>query len=109
MARWASPASQCSPQGNPEFADFYSDIGRPLAAGPGSWPAAKPGHPACTRRPHPRSRLCVGVQGEGAEAALAAGKEVEDDDMHWSVDIMAVRCVEKMLDVLTGGGWWVGG
>ena len=25
--------------------------------------------------------------------------------MHWSVDIMAVRCVEKVLDVLNGGCW----
>jgi len=39
---------------------------------------------------------------------------VEEDALHWSTDIMAVRCVEKMLDVLAGGrqagkcGWWAG-
>lgn len=51
-----------------------------------------------------------------SEAVLAAAADValEEEDMHWSTDIIAVRCVEKMLDVLSGGwaavqlGGWVG-
>jgi len=46
--------------------------------------------------------------------AAAADVALEEEDMHWSTDIIAVRCVEKMLDVLSGGwaavqlGGWVG-
>ena len=37
---------------------------------------------------------------------LAAAPDLEDCDMHWGVDVMAVRCTEKMVDVLSGGWRW---
>lgn len=41
------------------------------------------------------------LEGQGVEAAGSG--ELQDGDMHWTVDIIAARCVEKMLDVLAGG------
>lgn len=40
---------------------------------------------------------------QGADLAAAAAVNLEEEDLHWSADVMAVRCVEKMLDVLAGG------
>ena len=44
-----------------------------------------------------------GGSGGAAAAAAEVEGELEDEAMHWSMDIIAVRCVEKMLDLLAGG------
>ncbi|PRW59252.1 hypothetical protein C2E21_2426 [Chlorella sorokiniana] len=62
------------------------------------------------RLPHTRAEKQAGwehpwlceAQGDQSAAALAGLDRLEDEDMHWSMDIVAVRCAEKLLDVLAG-------
>ncbi len=42
---------------------------------------------------------CCWVQ--GVDLPSAEG-ELDDSEMHWSTDIIAARCAEKLLDVLAG-------
>ncbi|EFN57548.1 hypothetical protein CHLNCDRAFT_143179 [Chlorella variabilis] len=62
------------------------------------------------RRPHTlaekragweRPWLCEAEGAQGVGQGAGAG-ELEDSEMHWSTDIIAARCVEKLLDVLAG-------
>lgn len=65
------------------------------------------GAPPCPPcRPHTLAKKRAGWEApwlcEAKGGAAAAVDELEDDDMHWSMDLVGVRCAEKMLDVLAG-------
>jgi hypothetical protein len=52
----------------------------------------------------PGLTACPGAAVQDDPGAGGGVPPLEEGDMHWGVDVIAARCVEKMLDLLAGEG-----
>jgi hypothetical protein len=59
--------------------------------------AAKRAAPEAVKRP-----WLAELRGAAGAAAAAAGAAVGDGDLDWSMEVVAVRCLEKLVDVVDG-------